>query len=157
MADSRWLALMQAIETALNVSSVTRNSEATTKPSGLTVLREPTRPINEADAPVAFVTYGGEEVDDRATDEASRDVLVEVTVMAKAADTQRADEAIDPLKTWAELAVMDDYTLGGAAAFVRLDRIDRLQLSEHANLFTALVLTFAVQLLTKWGDPRQAP
>lgn len=148
---------MQAIEAALGVASVTKNTEETTKPTDLTVLREPTRPINEADAPVAFIFYGGEDVDDRITDEATRDVLVDVTVIAKATDTQRADEALDPLMVWAELAVMDDYTISGAAAFVRLRRIARLDLSEHASLFAAATLTFQVTLLTKWGDPRQAP
>ena len=157
MADSKRLDLMQAVEAALNVSSVDRSSEVTTKPTDLTVLREPTRPINEADAPAMFIVYGGEDVSDRATDEASRAVAVDVTVMAKATDSQRADEALDPLLVWAELALMDGYTISGAAAFIRLDRITRLDLSEHASLFVGATLSFEIQLLTKWGDPRQAP
>lgn len=160
MADSKRLDLMQAVETALGVASVTMNSEATTKPSGLKVYREPVRQVNEADAPLALIVYGGEDLDDAltaATDESERAVSVDVTVAARATDTQRADEALDPLMVWVEIAVMSDPTLGGAAAYTRLRRVERLRYREEASLFAAATLTFESILLTKLGDPRQAP
>lgn len=149
--------MMLAVESALEVTSVTTNSEETTKPTDLTVVREATRAMTVDDAPVVHVAYGGETITDMISDESRREVEIDVTVIAKATDTQRADEALDPLLVWCELAVMDDYTLGGTAAFVRLARIERLQVSEHADVFAAATMTFGASLLTKYGDPRQAP
>lgn len=160
MADSRRLDMMQATEAAIEVASVTKNAETTTKPLNLTVIREATRAMTVEDAPVVHVAYGGETVVDRESDavgESRREVEIEVTVIAKATETQRADEALDPLLVWCELAVMNDYTLGGTSAFVRLARIERLQVSEHADVFAAASMTFGATLLTKYGDPRQAP
>lgn len=157
MADSIREVALKAIETALKVTSVTWHSEATTKPTGLNVHRHLTRGADQSDLPDITVYYMGESNDEQATDESTRSVRVGVRCRVKAGAGVTGDEALDPILTWAEIALLNEYTLGGAVADARLEGIDAISAREFADTFAEATMQFEFTVLTKWGDPRQAP
>lgn len=160
MADSRRELALKAVRTALQVASVTKNSETTTKPAELNVHRHLTRQVVHADLPDCTVFYIGERVapiSEGAVDESLRFVRVGVRCREKAPKGVTGDEALDPILVWAELSVLNDHTLGGLVADSHLAGIDAISAREFADEFAEATLEFEFKLQTKWGDPRQAP
>lgn len=157
MADSRRELVLKAIVTALSVASVTKNTEATTKPAGLAVHRHLTRMEGEADLPDITVFQAGLNPNDKVTDLNSPELLVRLRCRVKAAAGISGDEALDPILVWAELALMDDYTLGGVSAYIGSPDMDAISAREYADTFAEATLQFPITYETKWGDPRQAP
>lgn len=157
MADSRRELLLKAVVTSLEVASVTKNTESTTKPADLSVHRHLTRMANQADLPDMTVFFAGEVPEALATDLNTRRALVRVRCRVKAAAGVSGDEALDPLLAWAELAIMEDYTLGGTSAEVGSPDIDPISAREFADTYSEATLQFPILYETKWGDPRQAP
>ncbi len=157
MADSQRELVLKALVTALEVVSVTKNLEATTKPTDLVVHRHFTRSPNPKDLPDITVFVAGENPDGIATDLNTRELLVRMRCRVQAAEGISGDEALDPILVWAELATMADHTLAGASAFIGSPDMDAISSRELADTFAEATLQFPVTFQTKWGDPRQAP
>lgn len=159
MPDSRRELLLKAAQAAVDVASVDLNGEETTKPAGLVVHRFLTRMPDSGSLPDVTLWYAGEGIDDRAdaaTDESQRSVRVRARCRAKAAAGQTGDEALDPILTWVELAMLADYSLGGLAAEGQANGIDAVSAREFADTYAEATIEFEFLLLTKRGDPRQA-
>lgn len=160
MADSRREVLLKAIETALGQATVDWHSEITTKPTGLAVHRHLTRQATKDTLPDVTIYLLGESPDpllEAAVDVAERRVRVGVRVRDTAGSGVTGDEALDPLLTWAEIAILNDYTLGGVVAYARQVGLDAVTAREYADTWAEATLQFEFVLQTKWGDPRQAP
>lgn len=160
MADSRRELLVKASKTALEVSSVTWHGEETTKPSGLHVHRHLGRPVNQSDLPDVILNVFGEdhsELAENTTDQSQRIVELGAHCRALAAPDKSADESLDEILTWTEIALLSDHTLGGVAAEGHYVRTDRVFTEEYSEAYAEAVMRFRFIQLTKWGDPRQAP
>lgn len=156
MADLRE-SLLAAAATALAVTSVNWNSVTTAKPTGLVVSRHLSRQVAVDGLPELSVLYLGEADIESATNSVDRNIALGVRVRAKADSDESGDAALIPVMQWAEIALLNDYTLGGVAADGRLERIDAIDTQEYADVFAEALLSFVFTVRTKWGDPRQAP
>lgn len=157
MADSQRELILKAVAAALAVAQVDWHSEITTKPADLNVHRHYTRMGQNADFPDITVYYAGEpEPDEDATDGAKHGMLVRLRCRAKAAAGVSGDEALDPVLTWAEIALLSEPTLGGLAADIRPPAADALSARELTETYAETHLQFEITHFTKWGDPRQS-
>lgn len=159
MADLRETLLANA-KAALEVASVTLNSEATTKPTNLRVYRHIARHTDKDKLPDCSVIYLGENLEAlnaSPTGVSERQVRVGVQCRAVATSSQSGDAALLPVLQWAEIALLSEYTLSGAAVEGRLVSIDAIDTAELADTFAGALARFEFTVQTKWGDPRQAP
>lgn len=159
MADRRE-SMLAAAKTALEVASVTWHSEATTKPTGLSVHRHLGRQMDKSQLPALVVRYFGEQPtpqNQAPTDVSERNVTLAVECRAVADADESGDEALIPVMGWAEIAILSDDTLGGVTAKIDAPRIDAIDTAEFADVYAAVLMQFPVTLHTKWGDPRSAP
>lgn len=133
----------------------------TAKPSGLNVYRHRTRDYDLSKLPDCSVFYMGEaaELEERSsTGVSERAVRLGVLCRAKATSAQTGDEALIPLLQWAELALLlSDYTVSGAAANGRLERIDPIEAQEQADVVAEALMQFIYTVRTARWDPRTAP
>lgn len=159
MADLRETLLANA-ETALGQSSVTVNAVAATKPTSLAVYRHRTRGLDQSLLPDVSVFYMGEVIRDEiesTSDVSERSVRLGVLCRVKATSSQTGDEALIPILQWVELALLaDDYTVDGAAAEGRLERIDAVDAQENADTTAEALMQFLFTVHTAWADPRTA-
>lgn len=126
-------------------------------PTGLRVTRHLARQADIDRVPDISVLYLGEELIDSATGEVDRNIRVGLRCRARADASESGDAGLIPVLSWAELALMSDYTLGGIAANGRLERIDAIDTAEHADMWAEALMQFLFTIQTKWGDPTRAP
>lgn len=161
MADSRRELVLKAVETALEAATATMNSSALTKPTGLTVKRSPEREILHDDLPQMDVWVLKDVHSFHATNSATRVMTVRVrsTVTWLDADESSGDEALDPLLTWAEVALGADSSLGGLLpeGGVVPTTLDTPRVEERSEKYAQAFQDFDLTYLTKFGDPRTTP
>lgn len=159
MADSRRELVLKAVQTALEQASVTVNAVALTKPAGLTVKRHPETPIEHRDLPQIDLWVAREAVTYDITGVSTRVLTVRVrsTVTWSSSAEGSGDEALDPLLTWAEVALMADETLGGVASLVVLTAIATPETDQRTEKYAQAAQDFDLTYLTLFGDPRSSP
>jgi hypothetical protein len=157
MGDSRRLQILDAVATRLAVASVTVNSVVRTKPAGLAVHRFRLRPIAGESLP-AQVVYMQSDPDPerRATGVLDRVMRLAVEHLVKVTAGTPPDDTVDPLISWAVLALMSDETMGGLASQIT-ERGTVWAPEEGEQSFMRAMTVFDIQYLTKDTDPEAAP
>lgn len=123
------------------------------KPTGLTVHRDDSEPLERDDLP-ALVAYPNTDplgLGDHQSDEHSLEILVEARVR-KTDPLHVIDQLLDELYVWAVQRVHVDRSFGGLAKNVRLTRRgwDREAADSQHGL---LLMGFTVEYFTALGDP----
>jgi len=157
MADTRGLKILDAVAARLAVATVTVNGVVRTKPAGLNVYRFRTRSIQAESLPAIVVSWM-EDLNPvrRATGVLDRTVRVAVEHIGKVTAGTAPDRATDALKSWAELALMSEETLGGLASQVTVQGTRPLS-EEGEQAFFWTMTPFDIQYVTKDNDPEAAP
>jgi hypothetical protein len=157
MGDSRRLQILDAVATRLAVATVTVNSVVRTKPTGLAVHRFRLRPIAGESLP-AQVVYMQSDPDPerRATGVLDRVMRLAVEHLVKVTAGTPPDDTVDPLISWAVLALMSDETMGGLASQIT-ERGTVWAPEEGEQSFMRAMTVFDIQYLTKDTDPEAAP
>jgi len=117
MADTRELTILKAAATRLAVSSIGGHS----KPSGLTISRQPKRKIMSTNLPMQVVHKVSSPAPDHAdasSGRLARSMTFAVVSLAVVPDNTPFDDAMDPYMSWAIKSLLYDYTLGGACQLI---------------------------------------
>jgi hypothetical protein len=140
------------------VADIVSALEGVGKPAGLTVHRFRTRSFKSEQFP-AIVVYLGDEDSGPATrpHQSMTDNKVRVVCACREVATgdQSPDEALDPLTSWVEVALMADPTRGGLAVTTQ-----KIQTSwdatEADEQYAAAGVVLEVRYLTAADDPAAA-
>lgn len=140
-------AIIAAGVTALGVANV----GSTTKPSGLTVHRQRTRPLGQDQLPAIVLWSSSEPREYDATDKVDRTLSLHAECRVKH-DGTSGDEALDPLLVWAEKVLMADITLGGRCVDI-LAQETTWDLEDRDVPIARAAIRFEVKYQTKNNDP----
>lgn len=158
MADSRELTIAKGVETALNQASVTVSGGTLYRPAGLTVHRQRQRAVEADTLPsqlVFIVSEGPVANADYAVGLLTRSARISVESRVEVPEDIAPDDALDDLKVWAEIAVMDDETLGGVSQIIDV-REGQTLVEEGAKTFARHARVFEIQYENARADPRTA-
>ena len=122
--DSPREQILKAVYAALNGAD---------KPTGTIVHRHRTRPVDQDDLPSIVSFFLRERVDRviRSVPMTEERVL-ELGVVVRVEGDPTPDEALDPLLTWCNVALLTDQTLGGLAMRIERRSIDTA--AEETNI-----------------------
>jgi hypothetical protein len=149
---SRREQVLQAVVTALG---------AVGKPTGLTVHRFRTRPIEHDELPAIVVYAIGESVKTAPGQVprqgmADRTLRVRLECRVAVSDGTSPDAALDDLVAWGSEALMTDRRQGGLA--LRTDELEsQWDAAEGERTLAAAAVDYAIQYLTTAADQSAAP
>ena len=150
MADTIREMIMAAVVAAL---------EASGKPTGLTVHRFRTRPLDEDDMPAMAVYHLGETVALETHDEPSvRRILtirVEHRVKSRVASLDAPDKTLDPLVAWGTKGLLTDSVLDALIISIEELSIDWAAF-EVDKLYGGAAQDFKIEYATVWDDQETA-
>jgi hypothetical protein len=157
MGDTRRLQILDAVVTRLASASVTVNNVVRTKPTDLAVHRFRLRPIQGESLPaqVVYMQSDPDPVRD-ATGTLDRIMRVAVEHLVKVASGTPPDDTVDPLISWAVLALMSEETYGGLASETT-ERGTVWAPEEGEQSFMRAMTVFDIKYVTKDNDPEAAP
>jgi len=157
MGDTRRLQILDAVATRLAVAAVTVNSVVRTKPADLAVHRFRLRPIAGESLPaqVVYMQADPDPVRD-ATGTLDRIMRVAVEHLVKVPAGTPPDDTVDPLISWAVLALMSEETYGGLASETT-ERGTVWVPEEGEQSFMRAMTVFDIKYVTKDNDPEAAP
>jgi hypothetical protein len=130
------------------------------KPTGLTVHRDPSRPIPSDDLPALAVSM--EPSDSERTERLDHSPGVERTMTVRAgiraggSDVESLYEQTDEIYVWVVTQVALDRTLGGLSEDI-VERRASFEAAEADKTFHALGILFDVTYFTSEDDPTAAP
>lgn len=119
--------IVLAIVAALGVGSTKSGGTVIAPPSGLTIHRERTRPI-EVDSLPAILVYSDDDVPKTLAGQTfgapltERQATVSLECRAQGSSTVPPDAALDPILVWAALTIFADDRFGGLASGVEEGR-----------------------------------
>lgn len=135
------------------VANVEAALDGVGKPTGLTVHRLRTRPIQKEKLPAMQIRFGGEPSEPVTHDGHEQNVLkllIETRVTVDAATPP--DQGLDPYLNWIVQSLMADETLGGLANRVRKRRID-WDADEMDKIYGAALTEIDITYYTDASDP----
>lgn len=127
--------------------------EGSGKPTGLTVHRFPTRPLDADDLPAIALFPLEDKVEEVTHDEVAHRILdLGIELRAQATSSQSPDEALDPIYVWAVQAVHGDATLRGLT-LATWELSMTWEAEERNAAFGAAVLLVRFEYETTETDP----
>lgn len=142
MADSRREAIIEAAKAVL---------EKPGKPTNLTMLRHRTREIDASLLPVGVILNGVEVITRQTAAPPTIDRELTFNVEFRAVG-EPADEILDPMIAWAEVALLTDTDFTDLVRSINLNRIIWDQ-AEGKAAHAAASMEFSAQYRTVYGDP----
>lgn len=136
--------------------------EGTGKPTGLTVHRQRSRPLEQDDLPAIVVYPLSDDADDADHDLAEDHTLtVALEMRVKVSATESAagkssDEVLDPLYTWSVSKMLADITQGGLAIDTR-EGSTTWDVEEPNVVLGRCATTFEIDYLTEAANPETTP
>lgn len=123
------------------------------KPTGLTVHRFRTRPIQKDALPAMVIRFGGEDSERITHDGDEKNVLrLLIETRVKVDATTPPDQGLDPYLNWLTTSLMADETLGGLA-----NRIDKRHgewdAAELDEIYAGALTEFDITYYTDASDP----
>lgn len=159
MTTSRRELVLQAIATALGAATATPAAPAgaspITKPTDLTVERNPEGEHDDGTLPRVDIYMAPETLNYEVTDGTTRVLTVRVRTEIKwdPADFGSGDEALDEFLTWNEVAILADITLGGLSREILATGLQTPAVEQRADKYAMALQSFDVTYLTKFGNP----
>ena len=140
------------------MAAAVRALEAVGKPTGLTVHRSRTRPLDRDDMPAMAVYHLGETVALETHDESvlrTLTIRVEHRVKTLVTSTDPPDKTLDPLLAWGTKALLTDAALD--ALIVSIEEVHTGWASaEMDKLYGGAAQDFRIEFATIWDDQETA-